>query len=256
MSVDIRSQARVVGRLDLLAVDLIGSADFYHRLFDWEFTGDFAAEEATLVRGDPDEGLLVVVTGDGVLGQTFGRKGQWEVFFDVASVDETSERAWRHGGDVLHSPVAGLDGSRLAVIRDPTGAVFGVIEDIPPGRAADATACDRGRLVGMELHTSLRDVAAEFYIEVFNWETSQDQDPSAVLFSRAGRPIAGLVADPSPVLSHPTWIAYFGVPEISEACGAVEWLGGTVLAVTAGDGSRSAALVADPGGAVFGLCEQ
>lgn len=255
MTVDVRAQARVVGRLDLLAVDLIGSADFYHRLFDWEFTGDFAAEDVTLVRGDPDEGVVVVVTGDGVVGQTFGRKGQWEVFFDVASVDETSERAWRHGGDVLHAPIDCADGSRLAVIRDPTGAVFGVIEDIPAGRAADATACDRGRLVGMELHTSSREAATTFYLEVFNWTTTPDHDPSALMLSRAGRPIAGVVVDPSPVLSHPTWVAFFDVPDVAEACEAVEWLGGTVLAVTAGDTNRRAALVADPGGAVFGLCE-
>lgn len=253
MSVDIRPRSRFVGRLDLLAVDLIGSADFYHRLFDWEFTGDFAAEEPTLARGDPDEGVVVVFSTDGVLGQTFGRQAQWEVFFDVASVDETSERAWRHGGDVLHSPVECADGSRLAVIRDPTGAVFGVVEDIPLGRAIDVTVGDRGRLVGLELHTSSRDVAAEFYLEVFNWTTSPDQDPCAALFNRAGRPIAGLVGDPSPVLTHPMWIAYFGVPAIREACEAVEWLGGAVLAVTAGN--RCAALVADPGGAVFGLCE-
>jgi predicted enzyme related to lactoylglutathione lyase len=256
MSVDIRSQARVIGRLELLAVDLIGSADFYHRLFDWEFTGDFSADETTLVRGDPDEGLVVVVAGDGLLGEPLGRSEQWEVFFDVASVDETSERAWRHGGDVLLSPHACPDGSRMAIIRDPSGAVFGVVEEVPRGRATDAVACDRGRLVGMELHTSSADAASEFYGEVFNWATSPDPDPTAVLFTRAGRPIAGLVADPSPVLSKPMWIAYFGVADVSEACEAVEWLGGTVLAVTATGHSRPAALVADPGGAVFGLSER
>ncbi len=254
MTVDTRT--RVVGRLDLLTRDLIGAADFYFRLFDWEFTGDFSSPETTLVRGDPDEGVAVVVTADGVLGETLGRVARWEVFFSVASVDETAERAWRHGGDVIHSPVEIEDGSRVALIRDPTGAVFGVVEDVPPGRAADATECDRGRMVGIELHTTSSEVAASFYLEVFNWTTSADTDPSAVVLNRAGVPFAGLVADPSPVLAAPAWVVYFGVPNVGETCEAVEWLGGTVLAVTASDRTRQAALVTDPGGAVFGLLQR
>ncbi len=254
MTVDTRT--RVIGRLDLLTKDLIGAADFYYRLFDWEFTGDFSAPDTTLVRGDPDEGVAVVLTGDGVLGETLGRVARWEVFFSVASVDETAERAWRHGGDVIHSPVAIEDGSRVALIRDPTGAVFGVVEDVPPGRAADAAECDRGRMVGIELHTTSSEVAAGFYLEVFNWTTSADPDPAAVVFNRAGVPFAGLVADPSPVLAAPAWVVYFGVPNIAEACQAVEWLGGAVLAVTAADETGPAAMVTDPGGAVFGLLER
>jgi len=254
VTVDTRS--RVVGRLDLLTMDLIGAADFYYKLFDWEFAGDFSSPDTSLVRGDPDEGVAVVLTGDGVLGETLGRVGRWEVFFSVASVDETAERAWRHGGDVIHSPVEIGDGSRVALIRDSTGAVFGVIEDVPPGRAADAIECDRGRMVGIELHTTSCEMAARFYLEVFNWTTSADPDPSVVLFNRAGVPFAGLVADPSPVLAAPAWVVYFGVPSVGEACEAVEWLGGTMLAVTAGESAGPAALVADPGGAVFGLSER
>lgn len=253
MTVDTRT--RIVGRLDLLTMDLIGSADFYHRLFGWEFTGDFSSSETTLLRSAPDEGVSVVLTGDGVLGETLGRVGRWEPFFSVASVDETAERAWRRGGDVIHSPVRIADGTTVALIRDPTGAMFGVAEEVPPGRAANAVACDRGTLVGIELHTTSSDVAAAFYLGVFNWTTSADPDPSAVLFNRAGIPFAGLVGDPSPVLATPAWVAYFSVPDLDEACEAVEWLGGKVLAVTRSDEAGSAALVTDPGGATFGLAE-
>lgn len=256
MSVDVRSQARVVGRLDLLTFDLIGSADFYHRLFGWEFTGDFAGADTTLVRGDPDEGLTVVLTGDGVLGETLGRVARWEVFFDVANVDETIERAWRHGGDVLHSAVGLSDGSRVALLRDPAGAVFGIVEDLPPGRSADTPVRDQGRLVGVELHTSLADLCTGFYFEVFNWSTLPDPDPSAVLLGRAGLPIAGLVTDPSPLLPRPTWVSYFGVSNMAEACQAIEWLGGAVLAITATALRPGAALVRDPAGAVFGLAHR
>jgi predicted enzyme related to lactoylglutathione lyase len=254
MTVD--SRTRVVGRLDLLTMDLIGAADFYYRLFDWEFTGDFSSPETTLMRGDPDEGVAVVLTGDGVLGETLGRVARWELFFSVASVDETAERAWRHGGDVIHSPSEVEDGSRVGLIRDPTGAVFGIVEGMPPGRAVDAIECDRGRIAGIELHTTSSEVASAFYYEVFNWTTSPAPDPAVMFLNRAGVPFAGLVADPSPVLSAPTWVVYFEVSAVQEACEAVEWLGGVVLAVTASDHPRPAALVTDPRGAVFGLLER
>jgi hypothetical protein len=253
VTVDMRTRARVVGRLDLLTLDLIGTADFYYNLFEWEFTGDFTSPETTLLRGDPDEGITVVFTGDGVLGESLGRTNRWEVFFSVASVDETAERAWRHGGDVIHTPVEITDGSRVALIRDPTGALFGVAEEVLSGRPAGATGRERGRMVGIELHTTAGEVAERFYHDVFNWTTSADVDPSAVVFNRAGVPCAGLVADPSPILTAPAWVVYFGVPDVREACEAIEWLGGAVLAVTAADRRRPAALVTDPGGAVFGL---
>lgn len=252
MTVDTRF--RVVGRLDLLTRDLIGAADFYFKLFDWEFTGDFASPDTTLVRGDSDEGVVLVLTADGVLRETLGSIGRWEVFFSVASVDETVERAWRHGGDVIHAPVALADGSRIALIRDPTGAVFGAVEDVPPGRAVGAPHLERGRMVGIELHTTSREVAADFYRDVFNWTTSHDPDPSVDVFTRAGVPFAGLVADPSPLLATPSWVVYFGTPNVSETCEAIEWLGGHVLAVAA-RGAAPAALVSDPGGAVFGLSQ-
>ncbi|MDH3247785.1 MAG: hypothetical protein OEQ47_02425 [Acidimicrobiia bacterium] len=253
MTVDTRS--RVVGRLDLSTVDLIGAADFYFRLFGWEFTGDFSSPDTTLVRGDPDEGLAVVLTCNGVLGETPGRIGRWKVFFSVASVDETAERAWRHGGDVIHAPAEIEDGSRFALIRDPTGAVFGVVEDMPPGREPDTAECDRGRMIGIELHTASSEVAADFYLDVFNWTTSADPDPSCVLFSRAGVPFAGLVFEPSPILIAPAWVVYFGVADVGDTCEAIEWLGGSVLAVTSAEDTAPAALVADPWGAVFGLSE-
>lgn len=252
MTVDTRTRA--VGRLELSTVDLIGAADFYFRLFGWEFTGDFSSP--TLVRIDPDEGVAVALTGDGAVGETLDRISRWEVFFSVASVDETAERAWRHGGDVIHTPAETKDGSRVALIRDPTGAVFGVVEDLPRGRGAGTAEGDRGRVVGIALHTTSSASAADFYLEVFNWTTSAEADPSAVSFNRAGLPFAELLADPYPALRASTWVVYFGVVDVGDACGAVEWLGGTVLAVGSAEGTGMVALVVDPGGAVFGISER
>jgi predicted enzyme related to lactoylglutathione lyase len=52
----------------------------------------------------------------------------WSPFFLVADVDASAETAKRLGAEIMHGPVdvEMENGPRLAVVRDPEGAVFGV----------------------------------------------------------------------------------------------------------------------------------
>ncbi|MFD5588641.1 VOC family protein [Streptomyces sp. NPDC127063] len=50
----------------------------------------------------------------------------WLPYFAVADVDTTAADAAGAGGDVLMPPTSVPDGPRLAVLRDPQGAMFGV----------------------------------------------------------------------------------------------------------------------------------
>ncbi|WP_030615933.1 VOC family protein [Streptomyces fulvoviolaceus] len=50
----------------------------------------------------------------------------WLPYFAVADVDATAATATDAGGSVLMEPTSVPDGPRIAVLRDPQGAVFGV----------------------------------------------------------------------------------------------------------------------------------
>ena len=50
----------------------------------------------------------------------------WLPYFAVSDVDATAATATGAGGTVLMAPTAVPDGPRIAVLRDPQQAVFGV----------------------------------------------------------------------------------------------------------------------------------
>ncbi|MGW1373605.1 VOC family protein [Streptomyces sp. NPDC002446] len=53
-------------------------------------------------------------------------RAHWLPYFAVADVDETAARAAESGGMLLVPPTDVPDGPRIAVIRDPQGASFGI----------------------------------------------------------------------------------------------------------------------------------
>jgi predicted enzyme related to lactoylglutathione lyase len=62
------------------------------------------------------------------LPQQAGRRAGWLWFVQVAEIDAVVREVERQGGRVLRKPGIDLMGGRLAVVADPRGAVFGLIE--------------------------------------------------------------------------------------------------------------------------------
>jgi uncharacterized protein len=61
-----------------------------------------------------------------------GGEPQWSVVFSVADTDETVAKARELGGEVLIEPADLPQIGRIAVLRDPVGAMFQVIQPPPP----------------------------------------------------------------------------------------------------------------------------
>jgi predicted enzyme related to lactoylglutathione lyase len=55
----------------------------------------------------------------------------WEVYFNVADADATAERAGSLGGQVLQEPWDVVGVGRLAILKDPQGGVFGLMQNPP-----------------------------------------------------------------------------------------------------------------------------
>jgi predicted enzyme related to lactoylglutathione lyase len=60
-----------------------------------------------------------------------GDAPQWSVTFSVANTDETVAEAQELGGEVLLQPLDLPDIGRIAVLKDPAGAMFQVIQPPP-----------------------------------------------------------------------------------------------------------------------------
>ena len=137
---------------DLNANDLAGARAFYAAVFGWETTPvDLGRGESFMVRRpgysdfleqiDPGvrqrhldagapEGFTDAIAWMQPLSPS-EREPHWAVTFSVDDTDARAERVARLGGTVLVEPVD-VPYSRMAVVRDPQGAVFSISKFVPP----------------------------------------------------------------------------------------------------------------------------
>lgn len=132
----------------LLAKDPFAAADFYGALLGCGLADD---RRTPLFVGD----LLLVAAGRpraavAALPGSSARMPGWVCFVRVSEIDSLVRRVEKEGGKILRKPGVDLMGGRLAVVSDPWGAVFGLIEPTggaaPPAEAAPATERPSGAL--------------------------------------------------------------------------------------------------------------
>jgi predicted enzyme related to lactoylglutathione lyase len=104
--------------------------DFYGDLFGWEFkdqeyegTGTYT----TISAGEESFGGLLDITGR-VPEEV---PAHWLVYFAVEDADSTLTTARESGGEVVFGPQAIGEVGTIAVLKDPFGAVFAVIQPDP-----------------------------------------------------------------------------------------------------------------------------
>jgi predicted enzyme related to lactoylglutathione lyase len=108
---------------ELATPDLERAAGFYGELLGWDAEAD-ATGYATIRMGDGINGGMRPVQD--------GEPPNWLIYFTVPSVEEAAERVRESGGEVLTGP-ADVTVGRIAVIRDPQGAMLALYEgDVDP----------------------------------------------------------------------------------------------------------------------------
>jgi predicted enzyme related to lactoylglutathione lyase len=177
----------------------------------------------------------------------------WLSYVSVPRVDEAAKKAKSLGATLISEPFDVMDVGRMALVQDPTGAVFALWE---PRRHTGAKLVNEPvSLSWNELAT--RDVprAKKFYTELFGW-TAQTQDMGNMeytTFRNGERPAGGLMEiakEWGPVPPH--WAPYFAVADTDRTVEKAKELGGEVLMppMDIPEIGRFAAL-RDPQGAVF-----
>src|SRR5579859_8193407 len=103
----------------------------------------------------------------------------WMLYVAVQNVDETAAKAGQLGGKVLAPPFDVFDVGRMAVVQDPTGAIFCVWQAKSHsgiGISGDGTLC------WADLSTPDPQQAGKFYSSLFGWQIiTDDHDPSGYL---------------------------------------------------------------------------
>ena len=104
--------------LQIPALDLMKSAEFYEKVFGWQIERPYPSFESP--------GLI----GQWVTERAPAAGAGPLIWINVDNIDETLASVRASGGEVIEPPSA--DGPRwLATIRDPAGNVVGVAQDGP-----------------------------------------------------------------------------------------------------------------------------
>ena len=113
--------------LDLSTADMAAAATFYGMLFGWtakrEPAGEGRWHSMQSLKGKSVAGIMEQSAEQ----QAQGVPPSWSTYITVHDVDAATGRVQGLGGTVVVPPMDVLDSGRMAVVKDPQGAVFQVI---------------------------------------------------------------------------------------------------------------------------------
>ncbi len=212
---------------ELATDDLTGAQAFYSAVLGWSFADS----------GTPGMTYMLAKAADvmiaGALTAQPPQPVAWSIYFAVDNADATVAEATALGGTV-HVPPADIPNTgRFAILADPQGATFCILQPLPTTDGSGGGAYDQmkmGHGNWHELITSDCAAAMAFYGKLFGWTISRSMemgpDMTYHLIARAGLDLGGTFALPG---TPPFWKPYFGVPSTKAAVVAVTSAGGTVL---------------------------
>lgn len=240
--------------VDLSTPDVEAATRFYRDLFGWRM------ERSSTPMGDHVIGKVGAAQVAGMM-ETRPEAGSppavWTTFFHVPDADEAARETCRLGGSVL-SPAMDIPGdARIAVVTDPTDAMFALMSGPMPAMTWMSQIA--GSVCWVELLTRDTQAAEPFYGSLFGWKAvTEGGDPAPyTTFKLGDDDVAGMMTMPAEVpdetRSH--WAVYFAVRDCRATAERAAALGGRVLRPPAGIGTEVFAVLADPHGAVFQLLE-
>lgn len=241
---------------ELGTTDLDAATHFYGAVLGWSVADS----------GMPgmDYRLATARESVGVAGMTAvpapGTPPNWLVYLAVDNADATAAATREAGGSVLMEPADIPGTGRFAVLTDPQGAAFGVLEPLPMDAPPTASAFDQSRHGHgnwHELMTADVPAALEFYSGLFGWTKSLTMEMGEMgvyqLFAHDGVDIGGIQGlGASPM---PFWLPYFGTQDgIGVTHDRIREAGGTVHHGPADvPGGAQIVIATDPQGAWFAV---
>ena len=227
---------------------------FYAQLFGWEYVDSPMGPDMvySMVKlNGKDVGGLYQLSQD-MLAQQI--PPHWLSYVSVANADEAVEKAKAEGATVLNGPFDVATAGRMAVVQDPTSAVFAVWEARQnPGVGVYGAP---GALVWNELGTNDTQKAGTFYSNLFSWDLEPFQGALPyTIFKNGDRGVGGMyqiTPEMGPLPPH--WLVYFAVENCDATVQKATDLGGSVMK-PAEDIPQVGrfAILRDPASAVFAV---
>jgi predicted enzyme related to lactoylglutathione lyase len=241
---------------ELATSDAEGAKKFYTELMGWTTHDDPIPEGGA---------YTMILKGDGYVGGIFkltdemtkqGVPPNWLSYVTVESAAETAKQAASLGGQVLRDAFDVMDIGRMAVLQDPTGAVFAVWEPIKH-HGTHFTGAQLFTLCWNELATNDADKATEFYTSLLPWQAKvQDMGPVPYTMFEIGETSAGGMMQMTEEWGNipPHWMVYFAVDDCDARCERAKSLGAEIkVPPTDIPPVGRFCVIQDPQGAMFSI---
>ena len=217
--------------VELATSDAKAAKAFYGELFGWnvedqEVPGGMSY--SMLKRKGKDVAGLYEITAE---MKSQGVPPHWLSYVSVANADESATKAKSLGGTVLKDPFDVMDIGRMAVIQDPTQAVFALWQ--PKQHHGAALVNEAGAFCWNELMTRDTAAAEKFYTGLFGWSAERQEGGSMpyTMFKNGERMAGGMLAITKEMGEiPPNWMVYFSVEECDQSVERAKKMGATVLA--------------------------
>ena len=234
---------------DLSTSDLDSAIGLYTDLFGWEVTKeDIPGGVYAMFRKNGKDAAAASTQSE----EEKGIPPHWNVYVTVEDAEQTAKRAEAAGGTIVAPAFDVMEFGRMAVIADPTGAMFCVWE--PKRNIGAQVLGETGALSWSELMTNDTDKAGAFYAELFGYElTPFGPEGSYTVFMKGETQIAGMMKAPQEGMPS-VWGIYFTAEDVDAIADKVKAAGGQVFMEPEDmpDVGRMAVL-ADAQGAAFGV---
>ncbi|OEY65372.1 VOC family protein [Marinobacter sp. X15-166B] len=240
------------------------AASFYGQIFGWDVE-DSGMEDFDyhLAKADGDMVAGLMALPDGVAAMP----PFWMIYFAVDDADNFIAEAKAAGASVHRGPEDIPGTGRFAILADPQGAAFGILQADMSAMAADDPGAEPGagafnqNKAGHgnwnELMSTDPAAAFAFYAAMFGWTKGEAMDMGEMgtyqLFRHQDADIGGMMGLAASAV--PNWLPYFGVDgAVTDQIGAIQSAGGTVhhgpIEVP---GGAFIAVAEDPQGAWFAI---
>ncbi|MEH6569111.1 MAG: VOC family protein [Halioglobus sp.] len=233
---------------------------FYTGLFGWQF--EALPDKRINYQLIKHQGKFIGGMIDQTQLPTQADISQWVALFAVTDINLATNKVKESGGTVFTPPTSLGDRGDIAVVADPQGALFALLQS-RGGEPADVKGAPAtGDFLWDELWTGQTDSAADFYRSIAPYEqetrtfSAGDSPVIYQILSSNGRVRAGIRDNPF-AGAPPMWVNFLRVTdteELDEILAKVEGLGGEILVpAVPRPGGGSVALISGPSGAGIAL---
>lgn len=232
---------------DLVTADAPAARAFYGRVFGWTFQDVKGASDYTVFSADGRPiGGVFQPAASGPVGT------RWLGFVSVRDMETALRRLGSLGFITLREATVVPGRGTQAIVRDPQGAVFGLLQSASGDPPDDPVGS--GEFFWVDLYTHDTSAAATCYSSLGYVVTPADEhEGNRLLLESGGYARAGITPLPADGRT-PGWLPYVQVDDVAETIAAAVAAGGKVLLppdATVLEGNL--AVLSDPLGGVIGV---